>query len=150
MSIGAIFTRRVRGVRLIEVWGVGLLFVLVFGVYLTKTFAGREANEITKTQAQIEQEQTRIRLLKAEVAYLEQPERIERLSQAYLKLAPMQGKRETDPEGLAEIARKAPEPAPMPEAAQPMAMAAMLPAALPGEPAAPVTAEPVDAPGARR
>ena len=137
MSIAGIFTRRVRGIRLVEVWAIGLLAVLVFGVYLTKTFAGREAAEISRTQAQIEQEQTRIRLLKAEVAYLEQPERIERLSQVYLHLAPMSGKRETDPEGLIEIVRRpqpAIEPAPAvgPAAAAPalaepapMAMAAV-------------------------
>ena len=116
MSIGAIFSRRVRGVRLIEVWAIGLLAVLVFGVYLTKTFAGREASEIARTQAQIEDENTRIRLLKAEVAYLEQPERIERLSQLYLNLAPMSGKRETDPEGMVDLVRR---PAPPPVAAPP-------------------------------
>lgn len=148
MSLGSIFTHRVRGVRLIEVWAVGLLAVLVFGVYMTKTFAGREANEITRTQAQIEQEQTRIRLLKAEVAYLEQPERIERLSQLYLHLAPMQGKRETEADRLAEIARKAPEPVANP----PLAMSAVAPLAeSPAQlPAAPVVAEPIDSPGAAR
>ena len=146
MSIGAIFTHRVRGVRLIEVWAVGLLAVLVFSVYLTKTFAGREANEITRTQSQIEQEATRIRLLKAEVAYLEQPERIERLSQTYLHLEPMQGKREAEPDRLAEIARKAPEPV----AAPPLAMAAVLPAAPPEDAVAAVTAEPIDGKGTPR
>lgn len=140
MSIGGIFTRRVRGVRLIEVWAIGLLAVLVFGVYLTKTFAGREASDISRTKAEISEEQTRIRLLKAEVAYLEQPERIERLSQAYLHLEPMSGKRETDPEGIADIVRRpAPQPAPAPlepsapapAAAAPMAMAALSPSAPP-------------------
>jgi hypothetical protein len=124
MSIGAIFSRRVRGVRLIEVWAIGLLAVLVFGVYLTKTFAGREASEIARTQAQIEDENTRIRLLKAEVAYLEQPERIERLSQLYLNLAPMSGKRETDPEGMVDLVRR---PAPPPVAAPPALVTAHAP-----------------------
>jgi hypothetical protein len=135
MSMGAIFTRRVRGVRLIEVWAVGLLAVLVFGLYLSKTLAGREAADITRTKAEIVQEQTHIRLLKAEVAYLEQPERIERLSQLYLHLEPMSGKRETDPEGIADIVRRpAPQPAPVatapadptvpaPSAVAPIAMA---------------------------
>jgi hypothetical protein len=142
MSIGAIFTHRVRGVRLIEVWAIGLLAVLVFGVYLSKTLAGREAADITRTKSEIAEEQTHIRLLKAEVAYLEQPERIERLSQTYLHLEPMSGKRETDPESIAEIVRRpqpqaAPvaalpvdAPAPPPVAAAPLAMAAIsMPAA---------------------
>jgi hypothetical protein len=129
MSIAGIFTRRVRGVRLVEVWAIGLLVILVFGVYLTKTFAGREAADIARTQSQIEEEQTRIRLLKAEVAYLEQPERIERLSQAYLHLEPLSGKRETDAENLADIVRRpqrqtAPA-APEPAGPAPMAMTVM-------------------------
>lgn len=143
MSIGAIFSHRVRGVRLVEVWAIGLLAVLVFGVYLTKTFAGREATEITRTQAQIEDETTRIRLLKAEVAYLEQPERIERLSQLYLHLAPMSGKRETDAEGISDLVHKpAPQPeaapAPMlpaPASAAPLAMTAVSTPAAPAAPA---------------
>lgn len=125
MSIAGIFTRRVRGVRLVEVWAIGLLAVLVFGVYLTKTFASREASEITRTQARIEEEQTRIRLLKAEVAYLEQPERIERLSQAYLHLEPMSGKRETDPEGLVDIVRRPAPAVPIPAAAPEVAAPAV-------------------------
>ena len=150
MSIGAIFTHRVRGVRLIEVWAFGVLAALVFGVYMTKTFAGREANEITRTQTQIDQEVTHIRLLKAEVAYLEQPERIERLSQAYLHLEPMQGKREAPADQLAEIAAKAPAPlASQPLAPPPLAMA-VLPSAPQGEPVTPVTAEPIDAVGEPR
>ena len=40
MSIAALFTRRVRGVRLVNLWGAGLLLVLVLSLYLVKTFAG--------------------------------------------------------------------------------------------------------------
>lgn len=144
MSISAIFTHRVRGVRLIEVWAFGVLAALVFGVYMTKTFAGREATEITRTQAQIDQEETHIRLLKAEVAYLEQPERIERLSHAYLHLEPMQGKREAPADKLAEIAAKAPVPAAAPALAPPPLAMAVLPAGPQGEATGPVTAEPID------
>jgi hypothetical protein len=141
MSIGAIFTHRVRGVRLIEVWGLGFLALLVFGVYMTKTFAGREASEISRTQSQIEQEETHIRLLKAEVAYLEQPERIERLSQIYLHLSPMQGKRETEADRLDEIVRK-PAQAITPH---PMALAALSTTPLaPHGPTVAMRAEPID------
>jgi hypothetical protein len=55
-------------------------------------------------------------MLKAESAHLEQPARIEQLSEAYLGLEPVPAKREATPEILDDIARpKAPKPAPAPE-----------------------------------
>jgi cell division protein FtsL len=105
MSLSGFFERRVRGVRVIELWAGGLTLVLALGVYLAKTGAGDEGADIARTQNQIVQEQRQIRLLKAEVAYLEQPRRLERLSAAYLGLQPMSGKRETVIENLQEVAR---------------------------------------------
>ena len=105
MSIGALFTRRIRGVRLVNVWGAGFLLVLVIALYLVKTFAGGERADIAQTEQQIADEQHRIRLLHAELAYLEQPSRIERLSEKYLGMQPAAGKRETSVDGLQEIAR---------------------------------------------
>jgi hypothetical protein len=105
MSLKGFFERRVRGVRLIELWAGGLTLVLALGVYLAKTTAGDEGADIARAQAQIAKEQRQIRLLRAEVAFLEQPERLQRLSSAYLGLEPMAGKRETPVENLQEIAR---------------------------------------------
>jgi hypothetical protein len=105
MSLAGVFTRRVRGVRLISLGGGALLLLLVVGLYLIKTLAGGEHADIDRTQAQIAQEQQRIRLLQAEVAYLEQPQRLSRLSEDYLGLQPLSGKRETRPENLEEIAK---------------------------------------------
>jgi hypothetical protein len=79
---------------------------IILGVYLAKTVAGRERAEIAKVSRQIEAERGRIRLLHAEVAFLEQPSRIERLSSAYLGLAPVGAKREAGPEDLAGLARR--------------------------------------------
>jgi hypothetical protein len=104
MRITALFTRRVRGVRLVNLWGVGLLLVLVIGLYLVKTFAGGERADIASTEQQIADEQHRIRLLHAELAYLEQPVRIERLSEQYLGFEPISGKQETTVADLAQIA----------------------------------------------
>ncbi len=120
MSLRSFFERRVRGVRLIELWAGGLTLALALGVYLAKTTAGDEGADIARTQSHIVKEQRQIRLLRAEVAFLEQPERLQRLSSAYLGLEPMAGKRETPVENLQEIARIG-GPAPAPPAPAPAA-----------------------------
>jgi hypothetical protein len=108
----SIFTRRVRGVRLINVWGAGILLVLVFVLFLVKTFAGGERADIARTEVQIADEQRRIRLLEAEVAFLEQPQRIQRLAEGGLNVQPLSGKHEATLGALAEVARKSdPKPA---------------------------------------
>jgi cell division protein FtsL len=104
----SLFDRRVRGFRLVDVVAFGLLAVIVLGVYLAKTVAGRERGQIAQVEGQIEMEQARIRLLQAEVAHLEQPSRIERLSTAYLGLAPTSAKREATPADLPRIAARTP------------------------------------------
>ena len=105
MSLASLFKRRVRGVRLVNLWGCGLLLVLVIGLYLVKTFASGERADIARTEDQIADEHRRIRLLNAEVAYLEQPGRIQRLSQGYLNLQPTSGKREAPVGELPQIAQ---------------------------------------------
>ena len=100
-----VFTRRIRGFRLLDLVGVGLLVVIIFGVYLAKTLAGRERSEIAGVEKQIASEKARIRLLQAEVAHLEQPGRIERLSVTYLKMEPVPATREATAEQLIDLAR---------------------------------------------
>lgn len=85
----SLFDRRVRGFRLVNLAAMGVLAAMILGVYLAKTFAGRERAEIASVTRQIDAEKARIRLLKAEVSHLEQPGRIERLSEAYLGLKPV-------------------------------------------------------------
>lgn len=104
--IAELFSRRIRGFRVIEVGAFGVLLVLVLVVYLAKTFAGRERTEIAQVERQIAQEKTRVRLLQAEVAYLEQPERLERLSRQYLGMGPVKADAETDPDKLVVIAAR--------------------------------------------
>jgi cell division protein FtsL len=105
----SVFQSRYRGFRLIDIVAFGCLLAMVFGVYLAKTMAGRERAEIARIERQMAEERDRIRLLKAEVAHLEQPERVERLSESYLGLAPVDAKREAPLENLPEIARPADE-----------------------------------------
>jgi len=107
MSLSSIFDRRVRGFRVVELVCLTLLLVLVLGVYMAKTFAGRERAQIAEVEQQIDDEKVRVRLLKAEVAYLEQPRRIEQLA-LQLQLAPIKPEHETTEDALIDVARHAP------------------------------------------
>jgi hypothetical protein len=95
---------RVRGFRLVDLIALGLLTALILGVYLAKTIAGGERAKIAVVERQIETEKARIRLLKAEVSHLEQPARIERLSETYLGLAPVPIKHEAGLDALPTLA----------------------------------------------
>jgi hypothetical protein len=112
----AVIGRSLRGVRLVEAFALALLLMMVLGNYLAKARAGRERAEITAVESQIGDEQRRLRLLTAEVAHLEQPERLERLSAA-AGLGPTGAKRQGLLDQLPEIARaalaqdKSPKPA---------------------------------------
>lgn len=98
--------RRVRGFRVVDLIAMSILTMLILGVYLAKTIAGGERTKIATVERQIGAERARIRLLQAEVSHLEQPARIERLSETYLGLAPVAFKREADIDALPELARK--------------------------------------------
>jgi len=104
----SVFTRRVRGFRLVDLVGIGLLVAVILGVYLAKTMAGRERAEIATVERHIAAEKARIRLLQAEVAHLEQPGRLERLSVTYLKMEPVSAHREATPDQIIDLARAGP------------------------------------------
>jgi cell division protein FtsL len=116
------FTHRVRGFRLMDLIGIAVLVSVVLGVYLAKTIAGRERADIARIERQIDAEKTRIRLLQAEVAHLERPGRIERLSTSYLGLKPVTVTNEASLGQLAELARNGPPKS----AVAPSAVAAMV------------------------
>jgi hypothetical protein len=101
----SLLDRRVRGFRLVDLVAAGLLVALILGVYLAKTMAGRERAEIASAERDISEEKARIRLLQAEVAHLEEPARLERLSQSYLGLAPVPIKHDVSPESLFDAVR---------------------------------------------
>jgi cell division protein FtsL len=111
--MAGVFDRRFRGFRVVNLVGVGLLVTLVLGVYLAKTFAGRERSEIAAVEVQIRQEKVRIRLLEAEVAHLEQPRRLQTLASRGLGMAPVTAKQEISLNDLAAL-KPAPPPAPPP------------------------------------
>ena len=117
-----VFSRRVRGFRLLDLIGLTLLILVIVGVYLAKTFAGRERAEIASVERQIDAEHARIRLLQAEVAHLEKPGRIERLSVSYLKMAVVPAEREASVDQLAALALAGAAP----KAEAPSAVAALV------------------------
>ena len=106
--ISVIFTHRTRGFRTLNVLLTSVLVVLAVGVNLAKTFAGKERTEIVRTEQDIRNEARQIRVLQAEVAHLEQPERLERLSRAYLAMAPVNVKQETTVDDLYAASRRRP------------------------------------------
>lgn len=103
-SVG-LFDRRIRGFRVVEVAGMGVLLTLVTSVYLAKTFAGRERQEIGRIEQEIGEEAVRKRLLEAEVAHLEQPRRIEQLAQM-MQLKPIAPDHEITEDALIDVARR--------------------------------------------
>jgi hypothetical protein len=130
--------RRVRGFRLIDLIAFSVLACLILGVYLAKTIAGRERTEIARIDRQIDDEKARIRLLQAEVSHLEEPQRIARLSEAYLGLGPAPMKRQAELSQLPQLAGKPPAlPAkPLEASVDPMRIAAPQPASPLPEPTA--------------
>ncbi|MBS0295637.1 MAG: cell division protein [Proteobacteria bacterium] len=116
--IAALFERRIRGFRVVEVVTFALLIMLVLWVYLAKAGAARERSEIAQIEQRIGDEQRKVKSLRAEAAKLEQPARLEALSETYLKLAPVSAKQEARPDRLDGLAdrpvAKAPDPAAAP------------------------------------
>lgn len=131
MILSSIFARKVRGFRLVEVIALALLMAMMLGVYFAKTSAGGERTRIDQVERQISEEKSRIRMLDAEVAYLERPRRVGQLA-AYLQLQPMKADREAGVEALSAIAAKAP----------PRPLIAPNPAALPTPVSDPTPAQP--------
>ena len=104
MIFSGIFTRRLRGFRVVDLVALAVLLTLALGSYAFKTFAGAETADTAGVQGQIVLEQKRIRLLQAEIAHLEDPRRIERLSTQYLGLQAVAPKQEIAVQDLPRIA----------------------------------------------
>jgi cell division protein FtsL len=104
--IAALFERRIRGFRVVEVVTFTLLVMLVLWVYLAKAGASRERTEIAQTEQRITDEQRRVKGLRAETARLETPARLEALSETYLTLQPVSAKQEAQSNHLDGLAEK--------------------------------------------
>ena len=112
MSLRSMLTRRVRGVRIVNLVALTVLLTLAVTSYALKTLAEAQGVDTADVQAQITQEGKRIRLLKAELSHLESPGRVEALSTQYLGLAAVDPKHEIDVASLPRIAQSASTSAP--------------------------------------
>jgi len=108
--IEGLYSRHWRGFRIVHLIGWMLVVVLAVVVYLGKTFAGDERTRIAEVEQQIDRERARVRVLRAEVAYLEQPERLERLAREYLGMEPIGAAHEAPVSDLPKIAGETEEP----------------------------------------
>ncbi|WP_339931545.1 cell division protein [uncultured Brevundimonas sp.] len=106
-----LFDWKVHGIRWVEIIGLLLVAIMIFSVYVAKAGAAREGVRISQLDREIDDNGERVRLLRAEVARLEQPGRLEALSRS-AGLAPVDVHRRTSEESLAAIA-PVPEPRPV-------------------------------------
>ena len=129
-GLNRLFAWKVRGVRWVEIIGVVLVAAMIFSVYVAKAAAARESAQIADLERQIGESGQRVRLLRAQVARLEQPARLEALSRD-AGLGPVDMKRQTDEASLAHLT-PVPEPRPVvvvqPTLAEPAAAPAPVPA----------------------
>ncbi|MBV8681942.1 MAG: cell division protein [Caulobacteraceae bacterium] len=101
-------TRRVRGFRVIDIAAVTLIVTIAVGSYAFKTFASVEDADASGVESQILQEQKRIALLKAEIARLEDPRRVEALSTQYLGMVAVDPSHDIPANALPRIAANPP------------------------------------------
>ena len=115
MSVGLALKRlygwKVRGIRWVEIFGLMVVAAMIFSVYLAKAAAAREGAEIADLERQITQNGHRVRLLRAEVARLERPARLEVLSRG-VGLGPVDVHRVATADALPGLAPES-EPAPV-------------------------------------
>jgi hypothetical protein len=131
-TLNRLFAWKIRGIRWVEIIGVLLVAVMVLSVYVAKAAAARESARISDLERQISDNGQRVRLLRAEVARLEQPNRLEALSRG-AGLGPVDVHRQATADNLPNLA-PIPEPRPVVIAPTPPAAAdAPVPAPAPGD-----------------
>ena len=116
MKLSTLVTHRVRGFRVVDLAALTVFLALALAVYAFKTSAGAERRDIADVESQIQDETRQVRLLRAEVAHLESPDRLERLATRYAGQAPVSAEQEISPDALPRLAQ-ATQPPPAANAA---------------------------------
>ena len=106
MRLSGVLKQRVRGFRVVDVAALVICLALALTVYAFKTSAGAERTDISDVEDQIRDETRQVRLLRAEIAHLESPDRLERLAGQYAGQAPVTAKQEVTPDALADVAAR--------------------------------------------
>ena len=108
--ISALFDKRIRGIRLIELIGLTLALAMIFWVCLSKAREGEDIRRMNQLDEQIADEKNAVGGLQVEVARLERPERLEALATQYLGMKPVSPNHEAGLENLSEISRTTSRP----------------------------------------
>ena len=103
MRLSGVLRRRFRGFRVVDLGALVIFLALALTVYAFKTSAGAERTDIADVEQQIRDETRAVQLLRAQVAHLEAPDRLENLARANGQ-APIAPKQEVTAQALAQIA----------------------------------------------
>ena len=103
MRVSGIVRQRFRGFRVVDLTALVIFLALALTVYAFKTSAGAERTNIADVEEQIRDETKAVQLLRAQVAHLEAPDRLERLARTDGQ-APVAAKQEVTPQALPQVA----------------------------------------------
>ena len=99
----ALYERRIRGVRLVDLGGAGLALILIFGIGLSKVREDSDVKRLKQLDRDIAEAQGAISQLKLNVSSLEEPRRLEMLAAQVLDMHAVRPDHEADLDSLAEI-----------------------------------------------
>jgi cell division protein FtsL len=103
MKLSGVLRQRFRGFRVVDLAALVIFLALALTVYAFKTSAGAERTDIADVEQQIRDETKAVQLLRAEVAHLEAPDRLERLARTDGQ-APIAAKQEVTAQALPQVA----------------------------------------------
>ena len=104
MKVSGIVRQRIRGFRVVDIAALVICLALALTVYAFKTSAGAQRTDIADVEQQIRDETKAVQLLRAQVAHLEAPDRLERLARINAGQAPVSAKQEVTPQALSQVA----------------------------------------------
>ncbi len=102
-AIRSLFEQRIRGIRLVDAVGVGIVLAMIFWVLLSKVREGDDIRRMNDLDGQIAEQQQAVDTLKIRVAGLERPARLEALATQYLNMKPVESSHEADLDSIGEI-----------------------------------------------
>jgi hypothetical protein len=103
MRLSGVLGQRVRGFRVVDIAALVICLALALTVYAFKSSAGDERRDITDVEQQIRDETKSVQLLRAQVAHLEAPDRLERLARTEGQV-PVAAKQEVTAQALPQVA----------------------------------------------
>ena len=103
MRVSGVLRQRVRGFRVVDLAALVIFLALALTVYAFKTSAGAERTDIADVEREIRDETRQVQLLRAQVAHLEAPDRLERLARS-AEQAPVAATQEVTPQALPQVA----------------------------------------------